>query len=117
MGMRIHIGVDTESNVRGLAQSGATLGNDVKLGFRFYVEACNVGLKCQIDFPIGLTHTCEYYRRGGESVLHGYVYLTAAYAVNAQTILLDELEQQRIGVGLDGVVYVPVNVLGGAFLY
>ena len=47
-----------------------------------------------------------------ESVVKGNLYLAAAYAVYAQAILAYELEQERVGIGFDGVVYVPVSVAG-----
>ena len=97
--MSVHVGVDAQGNVGHLTLSLSQLGYDLHFGNGLNVEALNVGVQCQINFPIGLAYASVYNLLAIETMLKSAANLVATYAVDTQTSVADLLQQAAVGVG------------------
>ena len=71
MGMRTYIRIDTESYTGCFAFGGSQFVNDFQFGYGLYVEAENIIIQTQINFPVCLAYTSIDYFVCRESGLNG----------------------------------------------
>ena len=113
VGMRVstHVGIDAQADARHLSLRGGQLVDDLQLGDALHVEAEDVGVEAEVDFPIALAHAGVDNLRGREPRAEGGTNLSAADAVGAEPRLAYDAEHLRVGVGLHGVVHVEPLML------
>ena len=104
MGVRIDFRIDAESDGGDFAFLPGQLVDDSQLGERLDVEAEDVVIQTEVDFPIRLANTCKNYLAGRETGIQRCLNLTAAYAVGSEAVAGDKLQHAGIGVGLDSVM-------------
>ena len=92
IGMRVcsYIGIQTEGHASRLALGCCQLVDDLQLGDALHVEAEDVGVEAEIDFPIALAHAGIDNLRGWEPSAEGGTNLSAADAVGAESRLTDD---------------------------
>ena len=113
VGVGTYVGVQSEGHAGHLALGGSQLVDDLELGDALDVEAEDVAVEPDVDFPVGLADAGEDNLRAREASLDAGLNLAAADAVGTQACLTDDGEQAWVDVGLDGVVDVPPFVAAG----
>ena len=109
--MGAHIRIQAEGHTGNLAFGSSQLIDDFQLGDALYIEAEDVVVESQVNFPVALAHTSKYNLGGREACLDAGLNLASADAVNTQTCFADNAEQLGVGVSLDSIMYVPCLVL------
>ena len=106
VGMRVgtYIGVDAQADASHLIFRGRQLVDYLEFGNALDVEAEDVGIEAEVDFPVTLAHAGIDYLRCGEAGAEGSTYLTSADAVGSQPRMADDGQHLRVGVCLHGVV-------------
>ena len=86
--------------------SGLT-GYHLQFSLGFHVETLYALFQAQGYLPIGLSDSGIDYGRGRESGIQRRKYLSAAHAVGPHPSSGDAAQDDRIGIGFDGIVDLP----------
>ena len=105
MGVGPDVGVDAEGHAGRGALAGRQFVDDFQFGNALHVEAEDVLVQREVDFPVALAHACKHRLRRRESGPQGGLYFAAAHAVGTQPGLAYHVEHLGVGVGLHGIVY------------
>ena len=117
MRMSAHLGIDAEADIGYLSFFPCQFVDHLKLGNALDIEAEDVSVERRVDLPIGFPHTCKHNAVMAKAGFHGSLYLSPAHAVGTETGLSNDLQNLRIGIGLDGIVNDEVGVLRRFFLH
>src|SRR5574344_729127 len=90
MGVRSHIRIQAEGYASRLSLSGGKFVDNFQFRNAFYVEAKNVPIQAQINFPVAFSHTGIHNLIAGEPYTQAGLDLTTADAVGSQTSLADD---------------------------
>ena len=110
MCMSAHIGVQPEGYCCYLSLGGCQFVDDFQFGNALHVEAENACIESDIDFPIALAYAGKHYLRGRKACIEHGLDFASADTVDSQSGLTDDVQHLGIGIGLHGVVYMPVVV-------
>ena len=115
VGMRVgsYVGVQPECHTGGLALFCCQLIDNLQFGDALHIEAEDVVVQSEIDFPVCLAYTGIDYLAAGEPCPQGCFYLASADAVCTQSCLTDDAQHFGIGIGLDSIVYAEALMLLG----
>ena len=116
MGMRTYIRIDTESYTGCFAFGGSQFVNDFQFGYGLYVEAENIIIQTQINFPVCLAYTSIDYFVCRESGLNGCADFSATYTVGSQTAFADNCQDFVVSIGLHGVMHAEIIVFACFFI-
>ncbi len=111
MSVSIDVGIYSQRHVGITSQSRCNHLNHFKLRNRFNIEASDARFKRILDFTVTLPYSGKYDVGGVESHVQSSFNLTAAYAVNTKTCLLDYTQYFGVGIGLYRIVYVIIGVM------
>ena len=111
MRMSTHIGVQTEGHTGHLALLDCEFVDHLEFGYALNVEAEDVVVKSEIDFPIALAHTSVDNLIRGDSGFYRSLNLTATYAVGSKTGLADDAKYTRVGISLYSIMHHETLVL------
>ena len=115
VGMRVgsHVGVQPECHAGGFAFLRSQLIDNLQFGYALHIEAEDVVIQSEIDFPVSLTYTGIDNLVAGEPCPQGCFYLASTDAVSTQSCLTDDAQHFGIGICLDGIVYAEALMLLG----
>ena len=111
MGVRTNIRIEAERYASHFSLGCCQLIDHLEFGDAFYVEAENVVIEAEVDFPIALTYSCINNLVIWESCLERSLDLAAAHAVGTKSCLADNAKNTWVGIGLNGIVYHKAFVL------
>ena len=108
VGLRVDIGVYTQSNIYNLAHLSSDVIHNIQLLDRLAVESEDALLDCVANLLILLAYTCIDNRFWVKTRLNSTLNLITACAVDTQAVLTNNLQEAWIVVRLDGVVHLVV---------
>ncbi|CCY01646.1 unknown [Prevotella sp. CAG:924] len=117
MCMGSHVGIDSEANVCCLAFCRSQLIDDFQLGHALHIETENIGIQSEIDFPISLADSGKHYFRSGEASLQSCFDLASADTIRTKPGVGNDAQHLRVGIGLNGIVYLKILVTASLGLY
>lgn len=114
VGAGIDIGVDAEGYGGDGAEACGALVDDVQLLEALHVEAGDAVAQGEVDFAVALAHSGVDDARGGDAGSDGGFDFASAHAVGTEAGAGDASEDGGVGIGLDGIVDVPVGLTARA---
>jgi len=104
MGLGEDVGVDAQGDAGFLAELCCAFGEELQLAFALHVEEQDAGAQGEVDLGSGLADSGEDNAVGGRLVdSNDALELSSGDNVEARTFLMQELENGKRGVGLDGI--------------
>ena len=116
MCMRSYIWVDAETYVRHFPFPRSQTVDDLQLGDALHIEAEDVVVEPEIDFPVCLPHAGIDNAARREATVQTASYLASAHTVGPHSCLADYLQHLCVGIGLDGIVNGKVCVCPHFFM-
>ena len=110
-GMGADVRIHPQAYLGHYAFPGSQLGNDLQFCQRLHIKAANTCLQAQEYLPIGLPHSGINNFPGSETGIQGGLYFPAAHAVCPKTETGNLLQQNRIVIGLHGIMNHPLRLV------
>ena len=115
--MCTYIRIDTESHSCNFAFGCCKFVDDFKFRNRFYIEAENIVVQSEINFPVCFTYSCIYYLAWRKSSFDSRFDFSAAYTVGTKSAFADNTENLRVGICLNGIMNAEFIVFATFILY
>ena len=109
--MRAHVRVDAEGHPCHLTLGLCELVDNLQLCYALYIEAEDVVVESEIYLPVALAYSGIYYLRWCEPCFYACLNLSTAYAVGTKAGLADDVQNSRVGIGLNGIMHAEVLML------
>ena len=117
MGVSSDVRIDTERYTGLLAVLLCKFVNHLKLGYRLYIEACDIVLKSEFYLPIALAYSSIYYAVGRKASLKCRLYFATTYTICTKSVLAYDAQDFLVGISLDSIMNMIVGMLATLFLY
>ena len=106
----VHVGVEAQGHPRRAVLAGGQRVDDLQLGHGLHVEAENVVVQRQVDFPVGLAHPGKDDALRRDARVDGRLYLAAAHAVGPEAGPPHLAQDGRVHVRLQRVMHAEVRL-------
>ena len=111
MSMCTYIWIDAEANICGFVFGCSQFVKYQQFWNALHIEAEDVVVESEIDFPIALTHTRKYNFISWKTYFKHSLYFATTHAVYSQSCIQYQFEYFGIDICLHSIVYVIIIVL------